>query len=183
MGSVRPLRVPARRGATTAGGRPGCERLVTVTSSARPIIRTTFRGSPVGAPWDSDQERSTLIWSTNRCTDPISGSRNLPRPAVEEIVMSTARTVYTMCGNGNRRFGPPRQGVSKSASRPARRQPSRQCQTDATSFRSWGCSAVFVDIYVVHRFVQMLCAAKDPCPAIVPVLERVTGIEPAWPCR
>ena len=57
-----------------------------------------------------------------------------------------------------------------------RRWPARHSQP-----LGWGCVAHFVDISVCVTSVKMLCAATNLDPEDRDSVERVTGIEPAWP--
>jgi len=96
------------------------------------------------------------------------------------LVMTTARTVYTVCRRASGRFGPRKQGVSGAGSVLPRRAAETASQAWYHQLLSWGCWPAFVDFYLVAGFVEMRCAAMDPCHWGRPCLERVTGIEPAF---
>ena len=72
-------------------------------------------------------------------------------------------------------------GVSGTGSAPARKSLRRQRQPDITSPSGWGCVAFFVDNVCRAASIQMPCAATNPGPEDRDSVERVTGIEPAWP--
>jgi len=151
--------VPARGGIAVA-----------LRASPRPRISWEPRGSPVGAPWDTGQELSTLIWPTGRGPGPSSRTGAGTVELWEGIVMFMARTVDTMCGNGNRRFGPPKREVSGSGAPPAQRQLTRQCQRDVTSLRA---GAVWPSLSTFPLSV-------DPSKCVAPQRIPALGAGPDW---
>lgn len=127
------------------------------------FIRPGSCGSSVGAPWNTSQERWTLVALSGPAPGPTAG-RGTGTNLLQEGSWSPRCVERTHCATTGITHPGPKQAALSTRSAPACTQLSRAPG-----------SAPFVDCLLVAGSVEIHCAATDPCPVVRPCLERVTG--------
>ena len=72
------------------------------SASLAPSSRS--RGSLVGATWDTDLDRTTLMCPADDSLIPFPGAGTAKESLREDISMNVAHTMHTLCRNENRQL-------------------------------------------------------------------------------